>query len=48
MGCLTPQLYESYRESLIRQRDDLIERIAEINVQLRELRKEYDESKYLL
>lgn len=41
-------LYQSYRESLIRQREDLVKRIMEINDQLKEIKKEYEDSKYLL
>ena len=46
---MTPQqLHDAQRMSLILQRDDYVERIAKINEQLEELKKEYEDSKYLL
>lgn len=46
---MTPQeLHDAQRMSLILQRDDYVERIAKINEQLEELKKEYEDSRYLL
>ena len=46
---MSPQeLHDAQRMSLILQRDEYLERIAEINVQLAEMQKDWDEKKYLL
>ncbi len=46
---MTPaQLHDAHRMSLILQRDDLVKRIEDVNIQIAELDREYEESKYLL
>lgn len=46
---MTPQeLHDAQRMSLILQRDDYLSRIADINKQLAEMQKEWNESKYLI
>lgn len=46
---MTPaELHEAQRMSLILQRDEYVKRIAEINDQLREMQKDWNEKKYLI
>ena len=46
---MTPQeLHDAHRMSLILQRDEYHTRIAEINKQLKEMQKEWNEKKYLI
>lgn len=46
---MTPQqLHDAQRMSLILQRDDLVQRIEDLNKQIAELDREYEDSKYLL
>ena len=46
---MTPaELHDAHRMSLILQRDDLVKRIEDVNIQIAELDREYDESKYLI
>ena len=46
---MTPaELHDAHRMSLILQRDDLIKRIEDVNVQIAELDRDYEGSKYLI
>lgn len=42
------ELHEAHRMSLILQRDEYVKRIAEINDQLKEMQRDWNEKKYLL
>ena len=46
---MTPaELHDAHRMSLILQRDDLVKRIEDVNAQLAEMQREWNEKKFLL